>query len=135
MEPMMPPDAPPAQGVVASGSIEQPEEVESKGLKCAFCMDTFGDKEVESLVCGHTFHSSCLADYIEPTGKSKTNACPFKCHAHAAVSFGEEEVIELDNDNDAGDGAAAFASSTARASDADAALAEGAHNEAVELFN
>ena len=132
MEPMMPPDALPAQGVVASGSIEQPEEVESKGLKCAFCMDTFGDKEVESLVCGRTFHPSCLADYIEPTGKSKTNACPFKCHANAAVSFGEE-VIELDNDNDAGDGAAA--SSTARASDADAALAEGAHNEAVELFN
>ena len=93
----------------------------------------FGDKETESLECGHVFHSDCIQDYLASTGKAKALCCPFKCHQHKNVSFGEPPVVI--NDDDAEGGGAA--SSTARAEDssADAALAVEAHAAATQLFD
>ena len=93
-------------------------------MTCVLCQDTFGDKECESLLCGHTLHSSCLADYIEATGKAKALCCPFKCRANN-VSFGELSVVIEGDDGDVRGGAA---------SEATIVAAHDAHEAAAQMF-
>ena len=35
--------------------------------------------ETEALLCGHTFHQTCVLGYMSATGKSRREACPYKC--------------------------------------------------------
>ena len=47
---------------------------------CVFCQGHDDKSDAwEALLCGHVFHTECLNDYCEATGKSKQAACPHKC--------------------------------------------------------
>ena len=68
---------------------------------CAFCRDSLSGEPCEALRCGHCFHTGCLQEYCDSTGRSKHEACPFKCNftaadeaALAGVASSEETVPE-----------------------------------------
>ena len=42
-------------------------------------MSPLAEEECEALLCGHTFHTLCINRYVQATGRSKENACSFKC--------------------------------------------------------
>ena len=44
--------------------------------------------------CGHVFHSDCITDYMQVTGKPKTLCCPLKCHnSMPTVDFPEPDSV------------------------------------------
>ena len=130
-EPRPAPAAAAVEGTVMPPSPDAPQPRECATNNCAFCLHPFGDKETESLVCGHVFHSGCLQDYLTTTGKSKALCCPFKCYQWD-VSFGEP-AVEI-NDGDDAEGASSTAASSTDTAVADAAMAVEAHNAATQLF-
>ena len=52
-------------------------------VPCLLCREDLGGLSVEALVCGHTFHTACIDDYIAATNKSRKTCCPYKCHGQA----------------------------------------------------
>jgi dissimilatory sulfite reductase (desulfoviridin) alpha/beta subunit len=46
---------------------------------CVFCRSDLGRDGVEALLCGHTFHSTCIEQYMSATGRSRVSCCPYKC--------------------------------------------------------
>jgi len=65
------------------------------GLMCAFCQQKFGEMPVESLLCGHVFHTACVDDYLSATGKQRdTCHCPFKCRIQEFVVIAEQDPTE-----------------------------------------
>ena len=52
-----------------------PPSAEEEDIKCSICFDTENDSNIETLECGHTFHSNCVGVWLE-----KKNYCPM-CRA------------------------------------------------------
>ena len=54
-------------------------------------MGDLNESPVAVLSCGHTYHSECILQYMTVTGKSKSEACPLKCHRSIVdISFAPE---------------------------------------------
>ena len=97
------------QQEITETSQEPPQSHSGAGTdvaedSCVFCMQPRNDgTPVESLLCGHSFHTTCLAEYCEVTGKGKradrSDCCPFKCNvtARAAAEF-EEQLLQFGGD-------------------------------------
>ena len=49
---------------------------------------------VEALLCGHTFHTACIDDYIAATNRARTHCCPLKCRSQDFVIVGAFENPE-----------------------------------------
>ena len=101
--PQQPLQAPPVQqpeqqDPAASQSIQAPtEQQQPEQLQCVFCREPFGDQPVEALLCGHTFHSDCIQNYLQVTNKTKATSCPFKCHKSSvdvALNFDDPDEEE-----------------------------------------
>ena len=68
---------------------------------CLFCLQPLKDNgETEALLCGHVYHTHCLNQYVQVTGKPKQEACTMKCHCSTVVpqATGEDEAAELADD-------------------------------------
>ena len=61
--------------------------------------------ETEALLCGHTFHNACLVGYMAATGKSRRQACPFKCCITdadiEALTGVPEDIVAVESENEA----------------------------------
>ena len=76
------PERPPT----AAQDPEQPEGPIVTHI-CVICqsdMSSGQDDVLEALRCGHVFHAICLQECLTVTGKSREDACPFKCKVTAA---------------------------------------------------
>ena len=75
-------------------------EVAHAELTCGICLQPHGREAVESLECGHVFHSVCLDTWFrtaEPT--PDPHACPNRCHTflrrqHVSPTLAEEQADE-----------------------------------------
>ena len=74
---------------------------------CLFCLQPLKDNgETEALLCGHVYHTYCLNQYMQVTGKPLREACPMKCHGSTVVPADDEdeeaddEVEEAPADNE-----------------------------------
>ena len=72
--------------VNADGQVQPPsggptEEI----LECKLCWSEFGSDPVEALVCGHVFHTDCIHQWMDVSGKAKAECCPYKCHQTMVV--------------------------------------------------
>ena len=64
--------------------------------------------ETEALLCGHVYHTCCLNQYMQVTGKPLQEACPMKCHGSTVVPAiapaddeeEDDEVEEAPADNE-----------------------------------
>ena len=80
-----------------SSAAEPPAGQAHSELECRICHDTFGEQQVEALLCGHVFHTDCINNYCRISDKTRQNCCPFKCHAASIdVAFDEDD----DDDDD-----------------------------------
>jgi len=39
----------------------------------------------EALLCGHTFHTRCIDQFVQATGRTRENGCSFKCQLQAST--------------------------------------------------
>ena len=58
----------------------------------AFCRSDLGSDGLEALLCGHVFHTSCIEDYMSATGKSRQQACPYKCAQSDEFAVAEDRL-------------------------------------------
>ena len=68
---------------------------------CLICLQSLRDgHQTEALLCGHVYHTHCLNQYVQVTGKPKQEACAMKCHGSTVVpqATGEDEAAELADD-------------------------------------
>ena len=89
-----------AESLQSDGEEAEPEvapaDEEENGLTCGICLQPHGKEAVESLECGHVFHSACLDTWFrtaEPT--PDPHACPNRCHTflrrqHVSPTLAEE---------------------------------------------
>jgi hypothetical protein len=66
--------------------VNEPPKFETAGRPtCSICFDSVTgaqteDRDVESLLCGHVFHSYCIRKYCDVRGKTiATVMCPLRC--------------------------------------------------------
>ena len=84
--------APDSTAAVAQGPLAP---LGDDGPMCVFCQMELGrHSPVEALLCGHTFHTACIDDYIAATNKARTHCCPFKCRSQDFVTVGVFEDPE-----------------------------------------
>ena len=93
-----------AESLQSDGEEAEPEvapaDEEENGLTCGICLQPHGKEAVESLECGHVFHSACLDTWFrtaEPT--PDPHACPNRCHTflrrqHVSPTLAEEQADE-----------------------------------------
>ena len=93
-----------AESLQSDGEEAEPEvapaDEEENGLTCGICLQPHGKEAVESLECGHVFHSACLDTWFrtaEPT--PDPHACPNRCHTflrrqHVSPTVAEEQADE-----------------------------------------
>ena len=93
-----------AESLQSDGEEAEPEvapaDEEENGLTCGICLQPHGKEVVESLECGHVFHSACLDTWFrtaEPT--PDPHACPNRCHTflrrkHVSPTLAEEQADE-----------------------------------------
>ena len=93
-----------AESLQSDGEEAEPEvapaDEEENGLTCGICLQPHGKEAVESLECGHVFHSACLDTCFrtaEPT--PDPHACPNRCHTflrrqHVFPTLAEEQADE-----------------------------------------
>ena len=63
---------------------------------CIFCRQDMrsDDLDVESLLCGHSFHAQCIRNCMEIIDKPKTECCPMRCHQ--STFMGDPEAADVD---------------------------------------
>ena len=88
-----------AESLQSDGEVA-PADEEDNILTCGICLQPHGKEAVESLECGHVFHSDCLDTWFrtaEPT--PDPHACPNRCHTflrrqHVSPTVAEEQADE-----------------------------------------
>ena len=59
----------PQQAAPVAAAALNDEQQQQPGV-CTFCLQALNDgSELEALPCGHVFHCSCLAEFVQVTGK------------------------------------------------------------------
>ncbi len=81
----------------ASGSGSAPQEQGRQRNVCVICQDTLGTEDVTALACAHVFHSECLAKFMDVTGKSMEEACPYRCGQTVDLQLPEEGNLAEEN--------------------------------------
>ena len=94
-EPALPGGHEPQQAAPVAAAALNDEQQQQPGV-CTFCLQALNDgSELEALPCGHVFHCSCLAEFVQVTGKRKEESCPLKCHqSRALMGLREEDLVE-----------------------------------------
>ena len=68
-------------------------------------------QDLESLECGHTFHSTCLCKWLSSNGLNRENGCPMNCSKSADfqndsndVGPNSQETMQLGDGGESTDG-------------------------------
>ena len=64
--------------------LEPPSENTQDDEPMCFCKSPLKSKPAQLLACGHTWHASCIKDYMQATGKPLSDICPYKCRVNQA---------------------------------------------------
>ncbi len=68
------------QQVFGSEPPEAPAQAtEEEGQECSICKQDLRSKTRQAMECMHVFHSDCIQEYMEISGRPFRYACPFKC--------------------------------------------------------
>ena len=92
--------------VHADGQVQPPSggltEVTSE---CKFCLSEFGSDPVEGLMCGHVFRTDCIHKWMDVSGKSKAESCPYKCHLTwvQVPTHDDTQMMDVEEDQQGGD--------------------------------
>ena len=110
---------PPVPGEQQSQSVLDAGEPAADALTCRICLAPYAEAPVEALLCGHTFHTKCIDQLVQTTGRSREDCCCFNCKLkeNTVDSIARENSIAT-----AASEAAVRAADTTRAA-ADASLA------------
>ena len=79
-----------------------PEPLQAEPLQpmCMICHSALSEMPQQAMECMHVFHKCCIDTYMETTGKSFHEACPFKCNVRAVEAEAENDpppaVVDVD---------------------------------------
>ena len=92
--------------VNADGQVQPPSGGQTEAInECKFCLSEFGSDPVEALVCGHVFHTDCIHKWMDVSGKSKAESCPYKCHLTwvQVPTHDDTQMMDVEEDQQGGD--------------------------------
>ena len=95
-------EEPPAAAIAEAEEASTPADT----LICALCRDVLlaEGKHTQALPCMHNFHSECLADYMDVSGKPLEACCPMKCYLSSATSVSAAFASNGSGDENSGPG-------------------------------
>ena len=79
------PAEPPPEQTGSEGAPASATQSSAPIAECKICLCPLAEHPCEALLCGHTFHTRCIDQFVQATGRTRENGCSFKCQLQAST--------------------------------------------------